>query len=185
MTSRLNEVHTGVDAVVDDVHAVDLVLSVEVGIEALLDVLDNGAPGLVVIDEVTEAGCVDDVQSQTDAVLLDVCADGLNGDSCGGEVKAGLFLLLGWVKRGVEKSVDKSRLSETRFTWVLMLEGAHAHEVDDNDTPTTITLKLKPFLTLLRCHWFGRLAKPTKPVNFLRTMFFMSLAAAAAALGSL
>ena len=116
MTSRLNEVHTGVDAVVDNVHAVDLVLGVEVGIEALLDVLDNGAPGLVVVDEVTEAGCVDDVQSQTDAVLLDVCADGLNGDSCGGEVEAGLFLLLGWVKRGVEKGVDESRLSETGFT---------------------------------------------------------------------
>jgi len=67
-----------------------------------------------------------------------------------------------------------------------MSEGAHAHdEIDDDDTPTTMTLKLKPFLTLLRCHWFGRLAKPTKPVNFLRTMFFMSLAAAAAALGSL
>lgn len=53
------------------------------------------------------------------------------------------------------------------------------------DLPTTMTLKLNPFLTLLRCHWFGRLANPTKPVNFLRTMFFMSLAAAAAALGSL
>lgn len=43
--------------------------------------------------------------------------------------------------------------------------------------PTTITLKLKPFRTLLRCHWFGRLAKPTYPVSFLRTMFLISLAA--------
>lgn len=47
-----------------------------------------------------------------------------------------------------------------------------------------MTLKWKPLRTLLRCHWLGRFAKPTYPVSFLRTMF-MSLAAAAAALGSL
>src|SRR6478609_3817974 len=27
--------------------------------------------------------------------------------------------------------------------------------------PTTITLKLNPLRTLFRCHWLGRLAKPT------------------------
>lgn len=57
-------------------------------------------------------------------------------------------------------------------------------DAGDMNIPTTMTLKLKPFRTLLRCHWFGRLAKPTKPVSFLRTMFLISLAAAAAALGS-
>jgi hypothetical protein len=40
----LNEVDAGVDAVVDDVHAVDLVLGIEVGVETLLNVLDNGPP---------------------------------------------------------------------------------------------------------------------------------------------
>lgn len=55
----------------------------------------------------------------------------------------------------------------------------------EKNIPTTITLKLKPFLTLLRCHWLGKFAKPTYPVNFLRTMFFMSVAASAAAFGSL
>lgn len=47
-----------------------------------------------------------------------------------------------------------------------------------------MTLKLNPFLTDLRCHWLGRLAKPTYPVNLRRTTFLISLAAAAAALGS-
>ena len=50
--------------------------------------------------------------------------------------------------------------------------------------PTTMTLKLKPLRTLLRCHWLGKFAKPTYPVSFLRTMFLRSAAAAAAALGS-
>lgn len=116
MTSGLNEVHAGMDAVVDNVHAVDLVLGIEVGIEALLDVLDNRAPRLVVVDKVTESRSIDDVQSQAYTVLLNVCTDGLNGNSGGCEVEARLFLLFGWVERSVEQCVDKSRLSKTRFT---------------------------------------------------------------------
>lgn len=116
------------DAVVDNVHAVDLVLGIKISIEALFDVLDNGAPGFVVVDEVTEAGSVDNIQSETDAILLNVCADRLDGDSGRGEVEAGLFLLLGWIERGVEQSVDESRFSETRFTCVLMSEAARMHD---------------------------------------------------------
>ena len=60
MAGGLDEVDDGVDAVVDNVHAVDLVLGIEVGVEPLLNVLDNGVPGLIVVDEVAKAGCVDD-----------------------------------------------------------------------------------------------------------------------------
>ena len=44
VTCRLDEEHTSVNAVVNDVHAVDLVLRVQVGIETLLDVVDDGSP---------------------------------------------------------------------------------------------------------------------------------------------
>jgi hypothetical protein len=40
----LDEVDNGMDTVVDDVHAVDLVLSIQVCVEPLLNVLDNGIP---------------------------------------------------------------------------------------------------------------------------------------------
>lgn len=56
VAGRLDEVNTGVDAVVDNVAAVDLVLGLQVGVVALLDVLDNWAPGVIVVDKVTEAG---------------------------------------------------------------------------------------------------------------------------------
>lgn len=59
VASGLNEVDNGVDAVVDNVHAVNLVLGIQVGVKALLNVLDNGVPGLIVVDEVAKAGCVD------------------------------------------------------------------------------------------------------------------------------
>ena len=60
MASGLDEVDDGVDAVVDNVHAVDLVLGLEVGVETLLDVLDNGIPGLIVVNEVAKARSVNE-----------------------------------------------------------------------------------------------------------------------------
>lgn len=44
MARGLDEEDAGVDPVIDNVHAVDLVLSIQVSVEALLDVVDNRAP---------------------------------------------------------------------------------------------------------------------------------------------
>ena len=117
VTSRLNEIDTGVDTVVDNVHAVDLVLGIQVSIEALLDVLNDGAPGVVVVDKVTKAGSVNDSQAQANSVFLDIGADGLNVDSLGCKVERRLLALLRGVERGVEKSVDQSGFSEARLAW--------------------------------------------------------------------
>jgi hypothetical protein len=107
VASGLNEEDAGVNTVVDNVHAVDLVLSIEVSIETLLDVVHNRAPRLIVVDEVTEAGCVNNRQSETDTGLLDIRADGLDGNSLGNDVQARSLALLGRVKGSVEESVDK------------------------------------------------------------------------------
>jgi hypothetical protein len=63
VTSWLNEVDTSVDAVVNNVHAVDLVLGIQVCIEALLDVLNDWAPGVVIVDKVSETRGVDHSQA--------------------------------------------------------------------------------------------------------------------------
>lgn len=117
VASGLDEEDAGMDAVVDNVHAVNLVLSVEVRIEALLNVLDDRAPRLVVVHKVAEAGGVDDGKAQADAGLLDVGADGLDLDGLGNNVERRALLLLGGVEGRVEEGVDKSRLSEAGFTW--------------------------------------------------------------------
>jgi hypothetical protein len=162
VTSRLDEVDTGVDTVVDNVHAVDLVLGIQVSIEALLDVLNDWAPGVVVVDKVTETRSVNDSQAQANAVLLDVGADGLDVDGLGCEVERRLLALLRGVERGVEEGVDQSGLSEARLTWKLNVSSEYPSTLYVTFySPTTITLKLKPLRTLLRCHWLGRLAKPT------------------------
>lgn len=50
----------------------------EVGRVLVLDVLDNGVPAAVVVDEVTVTRSVDNVQAQTHAILLNDVGDGLD-----------------------------------------------------------------------------------------------------------
>lgn len=111
----LDKEDTCVDAVVHDVHPVDFVLGIQVSIEALLDVIRDWPPGLVIVDEVTEARGIDNGQAQANTSFLDICADGLDCDSLGENIQTGSLALLGRVERSVEQSVDKGRLSETRL----------------------------------------------------------------------
>lgn len=115
VASGLDEEDTSVNAVVDNVHAIHLVLGIQVGVEALLDVVGNWAPRLIIVDKVTETRGVDNGQAETDTSLLDISADGLNGHSLGEDVEARALALLGWVQRCVEECVDQGRLSEPRL----------------------------------------------------------------------
>ena len=114
--SGLDEEDAGMDTVVHDVHAVDLILRIKVGIVTLLNVVDNGPPRLVVVHEVAEAGCVDDGQTETDTGFLDIGTDGLDRDGLGYYVKARPLAVLGRIQRGVEESIDKRGFTETGFT---------------------------------------------------------------------
>ena len=53
-------------------------LLAQVGAVLVLDVLDNGIPASLVVDQVTVAGGIDNVEAQTHAVLLDDVRDGLD-----------------------------------------------------------------------------------------------------------
>ena len=111
----LDEVHTCVNAVVDNVHAVDFVLGIEVCVKALLDALHDRSPRVIVVDEIAKARGVNDVQSQTNAVFFNIRADGLDGDGLGGKFEARLFALFRRVERSVEERIDESGLSEAGF----------------------------------------------------------------------
>lgn len=50
----------------------------KIGGVLVFDVFDNGIPAAVVVDEITIAGSVDNVEPETDAVLLDDVRDGVN-----------------------------------------------------------------------------------------------------------
>lgn len=184
MACRLNEVDTRVDPIIHNIHSVHFVLGIEIGVEALLYVLNNCFPGTIIVDKIPKTRGVHDGQPEANTILFNVGVDRLNLDSLGNNVETWGLSLLGRVKGGVEKGVDKSGFSESRFTFgESVISGILGPCL--RYLPTTMTLKLNPLRTLLRCHWFGRFANPTYPVNFLRTMFLISLAACAAILGSL
>lgn len=84
----------------------------EVGRVLVLDVLDNGVPAAVVVDKITVAGSVDNVQAETHAVLLNYMSDSLDlgglPDRLGRRKAA-----LGLDEVGGEDGVDQGGLSET------------------------------------------------------------------------
>lgn len=116
VTGGLDEVDTGVDTVVNDVGTVDLVLGLQISVVSLLNILNNRAPRVIVVHKVTKARGVDNRQAQTNAVLLNVGTDRIDGHGLGDDVVAGGSALLRGVKGSVEQRVDESGLSETRFT---------------------------------------------------------------------
>lgn len=95
MPSRLNKVYACMDTIVDDIHAVHLVLCIEIGIEALFNVLDNRAPRIIVVDKIAETWSVDNRQAKANPILLNVRTDGLNRDGLWNDIKARSFALLG------------------------------------------------------------------------------------------
>lgn len=80
MSCRLDEIYACMYTVIHDVHAVDLVFGVEIGIEASLDVLDNGTPRIIIVDKITKSRGIHHGQTQANAILFNVGTDGLDGD---------------------------------------------------------------------------------------------------------
>lgn len=72
MTGRLYEVNACMDTVVYDVHAIDFVLSVEIGIETLLDVLNDRSPRIIIVDKVAKSWGVYHRQAEANTILLNI-----------------------------------------------------------------------------------------------------------------
>lgn len=97
MAGRLNKEYASMDAVVNNVHTVNLVFGIQISIVTLLDVVNNGSPRLIIVHEVAKTRGVDNGEAETDAGFLNVCADGLDRDSLGYYVKARSLAVLGGV----------------------------------------------------------------------------------------
>jgi hypothetical protein len=107
----LDEEHAGMNTVVNNVHAVDLVLCIQVSVKALLNVVNDWPPRFVVVDEVAKARRIDYSEAKSYAGFLNVRADGLDGDSLRDDVETGSLALLRRVQGGVEQGVHERRLS--------------------------------------------------------------------------
>lgn len=109
---RLDEEQTGVDAGVGDVTlSLGGKLLSQVRGVLVLDVLDDGIPTAVVVDKVAVAGGVDDVEPQTDTILLNEVRDALDlGGLANGLVR--LQATLGVDEVRGEDGVDERRLAQ-------------------------------------------------------------------------
>lgn len=113
VSGGLDEEEAAVDAGVLDVAlALGRELLAQVRGVLVLDVLDDGVPAAVVVDEIAVAGGVNDVEPQADAVLLDDVGDALDlGGGADGLI--GLQATLGVDEVGREDGVDQGRLAES------------------------------------------------------------------------
>lgn len=135
----------------------------EVGGVLVFDVLDDGVPAAVVVDHVAVSGGIDNVEAETNAILLDDVGNGLDLGG-GSDGLVGLEATLGVDEVGSEDGVDERRLAEAGLTcrrrivsWALMA----MIRTENNNIPTQMTLNWKPRLSNLRSIWEVMLSKPT------------------------
>ena len=113
----LDEEEAAVDAGVLDVAlSLGRELLAQVGRVLVLDVLDDGVPAAVVVDQITVARGIDNVQPETNTIFLDDVRNGLNlgggaDGLLGGESALGLDEVRG------EDGVDEGRLAQTSLAY--------------------------------------------------------------------
>lgn len=103
------------DPVIDNIHTVNLVFSVKVRVKARFNVLDDGMPGVGVIDKVAKAGSIYNGQAKTNTIFFNIGAYGFDLDCLWHELVGGPFALLWGVEGGIEECVDEGGFSEPRF----------------------------------------------------------------------
>jgi hypothetical protein len=90
-------------------------LLAQVGGVLVLDILDNGVPAAVIVDEVSVSRGIDNVESEAYAVFLDDVGVGLNlGGGSDGLIR--LETTLGVDQVRGKDGVDQSRLAQTSLT---------------------------------------------------------------------
>ncbi len=113
MARGLDEEEAAVDAGVLDVSlALGGKLLAQVRRVLILDILDDRVPAPVVVDQVTVARGVDDVQPEPDAILLDDVRYGVDLGSRANDL-LGLQPAFGLDEVGRKDGVDQGRLAQT------------------------------------------------------------------------
>lgn len=75
VAGRLNKVNAGVNPVVDNIHPVDFIFSLQVGIKPLFNVFHNGSPRIVVVDKIAKPGGIHNRQAQANPIFFDISTD--------------------------------------------------------------------------------------------------------------
>ena len=117
MASGSNEVQARVDAQVNLVVPLGLLLLAHVRLVLVVDKINDGSPRVAVVDVVTEAGGVDDGELRLELLLLKLSLDDLDLGELVELLLVAPGVVLGRRELGREEGVDEGRLPETRLAW--------------------------------------------------------------------
>ena len=115
VASRTDEVEAGVDAEVDLLLALGLLLLAHVRLVLVVNEVDDGSPRVTVVDVVAEARGVDDGELRLELLLLELGLDDLNLGELVKLLLVALVVVLVRRELGGEEGVDERRLSKTGF----------------------------------------------------------------------
>ena len=110
------EVQAGMDPEINLVLPLRLLLLAHVGLMLVINEVNNGCPGVTVVDVVAKARRVNDRQLSLELLLLELRLDDLNLGELVELLVATTVVVLGRVQLGSEKRVDQGRLTKTGFT---------------------------------------------------------------------
>lgn len=135
-------------------------LLAEVGAVLVFDVLDNGVPAAFVVDQITVAGGVNDVEAQTHSIFLNGMRDSLDlGGLTDGFIGEKASLAVDKV-RG-EDGVDEGRLAQTCLTCRRDVRGQLRERRAAGSLPTQMMLNWKPRFTSFFSICLVMVSKPT------------------------
>ena len=112
VASRTDEVEAGVDAEVDLLLALGLLLLAHVRLVLVVNEVDDGSPRVTVVDVVAEARGVDDGELRLELLLLELGLDDLHLGELVELLLVPLRVVLGRGELRGEERVDERRLSE-------------------------------------------------------------------------
>ena len=110
-----DKVQAGVHPQVDLVVALGLLLLAHVCLMLVVDEVDNGGPGVAVVDVVAETGAVDHGQLRLELLLLQLGLDDVHLRQLVELLVVAAAVVLRRGQLGGEKSVDERGLAETRL----------------------------------------------------------------------
>ena len=117
MARRADKVQARVDAEVDLLLALGLLLLAHVRLVLVVDEVDDGRPRVAVVDVVAEAGAVDDGELRLELLLLELGLDDLDLGQLVELLLVPLRVVLRSGELGREERVDERRLAETGLAW--------------------------------------------------------------------
>ena len=133
MSGWLNKIDTCMNTIINDIRPMRFILSLKIRIKSGLDAFKNRLPTslatkkrvwwpILIIDEITESRGIDDIESQSNAIFLDIGTDGTDTHSLGNFHWRRTSIITRTIQIRVKKSIDQRWFSQSTFSYSLVCQ---------------------------------------------------------------